>query len=203
MDRWVWLFHTRRLIISKDSFICLTLPHSERPESGTGEVQKEDFPYPRPSSPTTIPWKECRTGPRQQVIPYEMAQCPPSNVLNAVGAPKSCSLLGEGGRGRAGGTRNKEICSTLMPEFPEMLPTAAELSPTPAPKAFRPSTLPSLCCKSPGSFLQTLSYPLASYLSGSEEGRQKERGAGPWRLWTGLPFLSSFWMAFSSSSGDN
>lgn len=55
-----------------------------------------------------------------------MAHCPSSNVLNAVGAPKSCSLLGEG----AGAVQNEKIHSTLMPEFTEMLPT-------------QPSSLPS------------------------------------------------------------
>lgn len=101
-----------------------------------------------------------------------MAHCPLSNVLNAVGAPKSCSLLGEGRRGWAGGTQNEEIHSTLMPELTEMLPTAAELSPL-----LPPTPPPSLL-----QVTSPLSRPfltlLVTYLSGSEEGRQKERGSG-------------------------
>lgn len=82
-----------------------------------------------------------------------MAHCLPSNVLNAVGAPKSCSLLGEGGRGQAGGTQNEEIHSTLMPEFTEMLPTVAEHSPLLPPQRHSGSQLsPPSPLKVPGRF---------------------------------------------------
>lgn len=84
-----------------------------------------------------------------------MAHCPSSNVLNAVGAPKSCSLLGEG----AGAVQNEEIHSTRMPEFTEMLPTQLSSLPSSHPKDILAlhSPLPHLW--KPQSLLQTLSYP--------------------------------------------
>lgn len=105
-----------------------------------------------------------------------MAHCPLSNVLNAVGAPKSCSLLGEGRRGPAGGTENEEIHSTLMPELTEMLPTAGRLalSPPPTLKALWPSALPPSLLQVAGPLSRPSLTLLVSYLSGSEEGRQKE-----------------------------
>ena len=116
-----------------------------------GEAQNQDFPTP--PRPTIIPRKECRTGPRQQDIPSETAHCPPSNVLNAVGAEKSCRLWGVGGRGRAGGTQNEEIHSTRMPEFTETLPTAAEHSPLLPPQRHSgPQLSPPSPWKDPGPF---------------------------------------------------
>lgn len=127
--------------------------------------------FPHPTKPHQNPCKECRNWPVPTSHPIKMAHCPSSNVLNAVGAPKSCSPLGEG----AGAVQNEEIHSTLMPEFTERLPTQlSSPSPPPTRRTFWPSTLPSLTLGSPRAFAKpSLTLPV-SYLSGSEEGRRKE-----------------------------